>query len=119
MVKTIVEFKDFSMISKELFTKRQVHLDFHTSPDIEGIGKNFDKKKFQDALKLGNVESVTVFAKCHHGMCYFPTKVGRMHPHLDFDLTGAMVDAAHEIGVRAPIYITGGWSDLDAKEHPE
>lgn len=107
------------MISKDLFTKRQVHLDFHTSPDIKGIGKNFDKKKFQDALKLGNVESVTVFAKCHHGMCYFPTKVGKMHPHLDFDLTGAMVDAAHEIGVRAPIYITGGWSDLDAREHPE
>ena len=107
------------MISKDLFTKRQVHLDFHTSPDIEGIGKNFDKKKFQDALRLGKINSITVFAKCHHGMCYYPTKVGKMHPHLDFDLTGAMVDAAHEIGVRAPIYITAGWSDHDAKSHPD
>jgi len=98
---------------------RQVHLDFHTSPDIEGIGSKFSKENFQAALKRGNVDSITVFAKCHHGLCYYPTKVGTMHPHLDFDLTGAMVDAAHEIGVRAPIYITAGWSDGDAKAHPE
>lgn len=47
------------------------------------------------------------------------TKVGTMHPHLDFDLTGAMIEAAHEVGVRAPVYITAGWSDEDAKKHPE
>ena len=98
---------------------RQVHLDFHTSPDIPGIGSGFSKENFQEALKRGNVDSITVFAKCHHGLCYYPTKVGTMHPKLSFDLTGAMVDAAHEIGVKAPIYITAGWSDLDAVQHPE
>lgn len=98
---------------------RQTHLDFHTSPDIEGIGSQFSKENFQTALKLGHVDSITVFAKCHHGLCYFPTEIGTMHPHLDFDLTGAMVEAAHEIGVKAPIYITAGWSHNDAVEHPE
>ena len=98
---------------------RQTHLDFHTSPDIEGIGSRFSKENFQAALKAGNLDSITVFAKCHHSMCYYPTKVGIMHPHLDFDLTGAMVSAAHEIGVRAPIYITVGWSHEDAAAHPE
>ena len=107
------------MKRNELFTKRQVHLDFHTSPDINGIGENFSKEDFKNSLKVGKIQSVTVFAKCHHGLCYYPTKVGKMHPHLSFDLTGEMVDAAHEIGVRAPIYITAGWSDLDAREHPE
>ncbi len=97
----------------------QVHLDFHTSPDIKGIGSKFDKEKFQEALRLGNVDSITVFAKCHHGHCYYPTEVSTMHPNLDFDLTGAMVDAAHEVGVRAPIYITAGWSYLDSENHPE
>ena len=101
------------------FPTRQTHLDFHTSPDISGIGSRFSKKNFKEALKLGNLESITVFAKCHHGLCYYPTKVGTMHPNLDFDLTGAMVDAAHEIGVRAPIYITAGWSHADAINHPE
>ena len=97
----------------------QVHLDFHTSPDIEGIGTKFNKEQFQDALRLGNLDSITVFAKCHHGHCYYPTEVSKMHPYLNFDLTGAMVDAAHEIGVRAPVYITAGWSELDARQHPE
>lgn len=60
--------------------KRLVHLDFHTSPEIEGIGARFSKENFQAALKKGHVESITVFAKCHHGLCYYPTKVGRMHP---------------------------------------
>lgn len=98
---------------------RQVHLDFHTSEHIPGIGSRFSRENFQAALRLGNVNSITVFAKCHHGWCYFPSKVGQLHPHLDFDLTGAMVDAAHEIGVRAPIYITMGWSANDAALHPE
>jgi len=101
------------------FPKRQVHLDFHTSPDIKGIGSRFDKAQFQAALKEGEVSSITVFAKCHHGYCYYPTTVGTMHPELDFDFTGAMVEAAHEIGVNAPIYITAGWSHIDFCEHPE
>ena len=42
-----------------------------------------------------------------------------MHPHLNFDLLGEMIDAAHEIGVRIPVYITAGWSALDAEKHPE
>ena len=97
----------------------QTHLDFHTSPDVCGIGSRFSKDNFQKALKAGNLDSITVFAKCHHSMCYYPTKVGTMHPGLDFDLTGAMVDAAHEIGVRAPVYITAGWSHYDSMMHPE
>jgi len=98
---------------------RQVHLDFHTSPLIGGIGSRFSKENFQAALKLGHLSSITVFAKGHHGQCYYPTKVDRMHPGLDFDLLGAQIEAAHEIGVRAPIYITAGWSAQDAEEHPE
>lgn len=30
---------------------RQVHLDFHTSPHIPGVGSRFDKAQFQAALK--------------------------------------------------------------------
>ncbi len=37
---------------------RQVHLDFHTSEAIAPIGARFDKKQFQEMLKLGHVDSV-------------------------------------------------------------
>ncbi|MGB6153146.1 MAG: alpha-L-fucosidase, partial [Pricia sp.] len=98
---------------------RQVHLDFHTSGDIPDIGKKFDKKQWQEALKTGNVNLINIFSKGHHGWSYYPTKIGKMHPNLDFDLLGAQLKASHEIGVKAPFYFTIGWSVQDAKEHPE
>ena len=101
------------------FPKRQVHLDFHTSPDIPGIGSNFSKENFQAALKAGNLDSITVFAKCHHGYTYYPTKVGTKHPNLSFDLLGEQLKALHGAGIKAPVYITVGWSKLDADTHPE
>ena len=67
--------------------QRQVHLDFHTSECIDGIGSMFDKKQFQRCLKKGHVNSITVFAKCHHGWAYFPSKTNEIHPGLNgFDL---------------------------------
>lgn len=98
---------------------RCVHLDFHTSPDIKGVGKRFCKERFTKTLKDANVDLITVFAKCHHGYTYYPSNVGEMHPGLDFDLLKEEIDAAHAAGAKAPIYITIGWSKKDADEHPE
>ncbi len=100
---------------------RQVHLDFHTSEFMENVGGQFDKKQFQAALREGHINSITVFGKCHHGYHYFPTAVGTAHPGLapGRDLAGEMMDACHEIGVYAPLYLTLGWSVLDAEQHPE
>ena len=98
---------------------RQVHLDFHTSEHIKGIGEKFNKVQFQEALILGKVESVTLFSKCHHGWSYHPTKANEMHPNLSFDLLGAQIEAAHEIGVKTPVYISAGHDEKVAVAHPE
>ena len=82
---------------------RQVHLDFHTSEHIPGIGSEFSKAQFQEMLKLGHVSSITVFSKCHHGWAYHPSKANEIHPCLDFDLLRAQIEAAHEIGVKTPV----------------
>lgn len=99
--------------------KRQVHLDFHTSEHLSGVGENFSREQFQAVLRQAHVDSINVFAKCHHSWSYYPTKVGRQHPGLKFDLLGAQIEACHEIGVLAPIYYTCGWSANDAEQHPE
>ncbi|MBQ0010946.1 MAG: beta-galactosidase trimerization domain-containing protein, partial [Ruminococcus sp.] len=98
---------------------RQVHLDFHTSGEIEGIGSQFSREQFQAALKAGHVGSITLFSKCHHGYAYHPSKANTTHPHLDFDLLGAQIEAAHEIGVKTPIYISAGLDEKMAREHPD
>lgn len=98
---------------------RQVHLDFHTSEHIPGVGAKFDRKQFQQALKAGRLNSITVFAKCHHGWSYYPTSIGHVHPTLKRNLLAEQIAAAHAIGVRAPIYYTVGWSANDAVKFPE
>lgn len=98
---------------------RQIHLDFHTSEKIGGIGSQFDQKQFQEALKIGHVNSITLFSKCHHGWAYHPSKANVRHPHLDFDLLGAQIQAAHEIGVKTPVYLSAGLDEKVARQHPE
>ncbi len=99
--------------------QRQVHLDFHTSEHIPGIGSKFDRAQFQACLKKGHVNSITVFAKCHHGWAYFPSEANRIHPHLEFDLLGEMLSACAEIGVQAPVYISAGFDEKYFYEHPD
>ena len=98
---------------------RQVHLDFHTSEKIPGIGSNFSKEQFQAALKTGHVNSITVFSKCHHGWAYHPSTANEMHPGLSFDLLEAEIEAAHEIGVKTPVYLSAGFDEKTARRHPE
>ncbi len=98
---------------------RQVHLDFHTSEAIQSIGGQFNKQQFQDMLKLGCVDSITIFSKCHHGWAYHPSDANEIHPGLSFDLLGAMIEAAHEIGVKTPVYLSAGLDEKLARRHPE
>jgi len=86
---------------------------------LENIGKNFDPVDFAETFTKARVTSVNVFAKCHHGYAYYPTKVGEVHPGLSFDLLGAQISALHAAGIAAPIYISVLWDDLMGERHPE
>ena len=100
--------------------QRQVHLDFHTSPYIPDLFSEFDVDAFADTMRRSHVDSVTVFAKGHHGMSYFPTRVGTPHPALNGrDVVAEMITALHQRGVQAPIYSTVAWEERLAFEHPE
>lgn len=67
---------EFDINNALTYPRRQVHLDFHTQPDLKNVGAHFRKEQFQSALREGNVSSITVFARCYHGLCYYPTDVG-------------------------------------------
>lgn len=98
---------------------RQIHLDFHTSEAIPGVGSRFDKAQFQEMLRLGHVNSVTVFSKCHHGMSYHETDVGVRHPYLQCELLPLQLEACAEIGVQAPVYLSAGLDEAMAVRHPD
>ncbi len=98
---------------------RQVHLDFHTSGEIPGVGSAFDSDSFRKLLTDAAVDSITCFSVCHHGYSYHPTQVGVMHPALKFDLLRAQMDAAHEAGIAVPVYLSAGGNDVAALAHPD
>ncbi len=102
-----------------MLPSRQIHLDFHTSEHISNVGKTFSKDQFKNTLLKAKVNGINLFAKCHHSWSYYPTKVGKMHPNLNFDLLGSQIEACKEANIRPYIYFTMGWSSNDAEDHPE
>lgn len=99
---------------------RQIHLDFHTSEAIHGVGADFDADHFADTLVAAHVDSITLFARCHHGWSYYPSAIGPAHPGLTRpDLLGEMVQACRARDIETPIYITVQWDEHIARQHPE
>jgi hypothetical protein len=85
---------------------RQIHLDFHTAPQIPDVGADFNADEFANTLVEARVNWITLFGKCHHGMSYYPTKAGVMHPSLKFDLLGEQIEACKRKGIATPVYIS-------------
>ena len=98
---------------------RQVHLDFHTSPLITDVGVDFDPSQFVAMLEGAHVNSVNIFAKDHHGMMYYPSKTGPVHPGLKFDLLGEQIAACHKAGILTPVYMTIVWDQYAAEQHAD
>lgn len=102
------------------FAPRQIHLDFHTSSLIPDIGKAFNAEQFVDTLKNAHVTSITCFARCHHGMLYYPSKVHQaaIHPHLQRDLLGEQLQACRAEGIKAPVYMPIQWDQFISENYP-
>ncbi|MCL2060548.1 MAG: beta-galactosidase trimerization domain-containing protein [Oscillospiraceae bacterium] len=98
---------------------RQIHLDFHTSPHIAGVGADFDGALFAKTLKDAHVEWINLFAKCHHGMFYYKTELGTVHPHLSTELLKGQIEACRKEGIKCGIYTCVGWSEDTADRNPE
>ena len=101
---------------------RQVHMDFHTSQYITEIGKDFDAERFAERLERAHVDSVTCFARCHHGWLYYPSvnHPELIHPNLENrNLLLEQIEACHKRGICVPVYTTVRWDELVIREHPE
>lgn len=99
---------------------RQLHLDFHTPPEVKGVARDFDAPAFASRVAGLGAESVTLFARCHHGMFYYPSRLGALHPGLEGrDLMGEMLEALHAEGIRCALYLSVGWDEVLAEAHPD
>jgi predicted nucleic-acid-binding Zn-ribbon protein len=101
---------------------RQVHLDFHTSEYIPEVGADFNGEEFAERLEKANVDSITCFARCHHGWLYYPSRKHEelIHPGLaNHNLLIDQIKGCHDRGIKVPIYTTVQWDGRIMREHPE
>jgi hypothetical protein len=88
---------------------RQVHLDFHTSEYIPNVASDFKAREFVNTLKEANVDSITCFARCHHGWLYYPSenRPDLIHPNLEnHKLLLEQIEICHKNDIKVPIYTT-------------
>lgn len=108
------------MKTKPLFPNREIHLDFHTSGMIPGIGSAFDPAAFANTFKEAGVTGVCLFSRGHHGWCYYPTEIGENHPHSQIeDLLGEQYRALQNVGIVPSLYTTVCWDERQSELHPE
>ncbi|MCY4408941.1 MAG: beta-galactosidase trimerization domain-containing protein [Caldilineaceae bacterium] len=100
---------------------RQIHLDFHTSEQLPNIGGEFDGAAWAQQLVDAHVDSITCFARGHHGMIFYDTQAHpeRRHPHLQCNLLAEQIEAGHARDIRVPIYTTVQWDYYTAQREPQ
>ncbi len=98
---------------------RQINLDFHTSEWMPDVGSEFSEGNFKEALTVGHISSITLFAKCHHGWSYFPSKVNAMHPTLKTNLLDRQLSVCEKLGVRTQIYLSVGLDERKVNKYPQ
>ncbi len=109
-------------MGNDLLRFRQIHLDFHTSEHIKDVASDFDPDQFADTLAKAKVDSINLFARCHHGWLYYDSKEfpELIHPHLkNANLLKEQIEACHARGIKAPIYFTIQWDYHTVHTNPE
>jgi hypothetical protein len=97
---------------------RKMHFDMHTPGNVTNVGVEFDAEAFARQLDEIGIEAICWFAKCGYGWSYYPTQVGRRHPHLAVDTFPAAVETCHARGIRVLGYYHLSGCEW-AERHPE
>lgn len=98
---------------------RRIHMDFHNPDFVGDVGHQLDAQAYVQTLKTAAVNSLVVFAKCHHGNCYYPTNLGHRHPALNQDMLGNILAACQTEAISTFIYYSVAWDKHVEGENPE
>lgn len=98
---------------------RRIHMDFHNPEFINDIGHDLDAKVYVKTLSDSAINSLVVFAKGHHGNCYYPTEIGHQHPALNQDILGNILKECEAQNIETLIYYSVAWDTHVQNENPE
>jgi len=94
-------------------------IDSHITEDAPAFMSRFDPEQYVAMAKQAGAESAMIYACCHNGNCYYPTKVGHMHKNLGGkDIFGMTVNRLRNAGIAPIAYYTVIYHNHAAKSHP-
>lgn len=94
-------------------------LDMHIDDWNPEFLSKVNVEEYVGALKAAGVQAAMVKGKPHTGLCYYPTKIGRMHRGLKgYDYFGEMIKKCHENKIAVIAYFTQIFDNWAYEEHP-
>lgn len=81
----------------------------------------FSPKKYVKNLKKAKINSAMLYFQSHVGLCYYPTKVGKMHAGFvgKEDAMRQLVDLCHDEGIFVTGYYSLIYNTSEHDRHPE
>ena len=94
-------------------------MDMHIDDWNPEFLSKINVEEYVEALKDAGVQAAMVKGKPHTGLCYYPTKVGRMHRGLKgYDFLGEMIKACHANNIAVIAYVSQIFDNWAYEEHP-
>lgn len=100
---------------------RRTLLDMHIPDWNDDFLKKFEPEEYFKALKKANINAPMIYIQAHTGLCYWPTKVGRMHRAFVGceDKMKRLIDMCRADGMSVIVYYSLIYNNEEAYQHPE
>ena len=98
---------------------RRMLVDMHIPDWDEKFLSRYDPKQMADLYEKARLTSVMFYCQSHVGLCYWPTKTGRMHAGLQGrDVVAEMLAELKKRKIDACAYYSGIFNNWAFLEHP-
>lgn len=95
--------------------------DMHIDDWSEEFLSKFSPEEYVENLKLAKINSAMIYLQSHVGLCYFPTKVGKMHNALigDEGKIKRLIELCKKEGIAVTGYYSLSYDTYQHDQHPE
>lgn len=96
-------------------------VDMHIEDWNPEFLSEFDPEEYVKNLKRANIQAAMLYFQSHVGLCYFPTKVGKMHNAFQGkeDMMKRVVDLCRKEGIAVIGYYSVVYNNYEHDRHPK
>ena len=93
----------------------------HIADWDERFLSEFSPREYVENLKRAKIKSAMIYFQSHVGLCYYPTKSGKLHAAFEGreDMMRKLMDLCHEEGIAVTGYYSLVYNTLEHDRHPE